>query len=55
MTLHLDLLKWYDTEQRDLPWRALPGAKPNPYHVLLSEFIVNAVLTCVVAFCYIKL
>lgn len=41
MTLHLDLLKWYDIEQRHLPWRALPGAKPNPYHVLLSEFMLQ--------------
>ena len=33
------LLKWYDHNRRNLPWRALPGEKSNPYYVLLSEII----------------
>lgn len=35
------LLKWYDKEQRDLPWRAKPGIVPNPYHVYLSEIMLQ--------------
>src|ERR1700722_18905856 len=32
------LLRWYDRCRRDLPWRADP---PNPYHVLVSEFMLQ--------------
>lgn len=35
------LLKWYDAEQRELPWRAKPGTIPNPYHVWLSEIMLQ--------------
>jgi A/G-specific adenine glycosylase len=35
------LLKWYDTNARVLPWRAPPGEEPNPYYVLLSEFMLQ--------------
>jgi len=35
------LLKWYDLEQRVLPWRAKPGEMPNPYHVWLSEIMLQ--------------
>ena len=35
------LLSWYDSEQRELPWRAKPGQMPNPYHVLLSEIMLQ--------------
>jgi len=35
------LLKWYDKEQRELPWRAKPGQIPNPYHVWLSEIMLQ--------------
>jgi A/G-specific adenine glycosylase len=34
------LLRWYDAHGRDLPWR-VKGAHPNPYHVLLSEFMLQ--------------
>lgn len=36
-----DLLTWYDKERRDLPWRAAPGVTPNPYHVWLSEVMLQ--------------
>jgi A/G-specific adenine glycosylase len=36
-----DLLSWYDINRRVLPWRALPGKKPNPYHVWLSEVMLQ--------------
>ncbi|MEM9206976.1 MAG: A/G-specific adenine glycosylase [Pseudomonadota bacterium] len=35
------LLTWYDRERRDLLWRAPPGAKPDPYHVWLSEVMLQ--------------
>ena len=28
------LLKWYEKNGRDLPWRFKGGAHPNPYAVL---------------------
>lgn len=39
--LHTSLLGWYDRHQRHLPWRALPEQQPNPYHVLLSEVMLQ--------------
>lgn len=35
------LLKWYDAHRRVLPWRALPGHTPDPYHVWLSEIMLQ--------------
>jgi len=35
------LLKWYDVHQRQLPWRALPGETSHPYHVWLSEIMLQ--------------
>ncbi|MBY0431726.1 MAG: A/G-specific adenine glycosylase [Rhodospirillales bacterium] len=35
------LLVWYDHNRRVLPWRALPGVTPNPYHVWLSEVMLQ--------------
>jgi A/G-specific adenine glycosylase len=35
------LLAWYDRHRRRLPWRAEPGQKPNPYHVWLSEIMLQ--------------
>ncbi len=35
------LLKWYDRHRRRMPWRALPGETPNPYHVWLSEIMLQ--------------
>jgi len=36
-----DLLAWYDRNRRDLPWRAGPGATPDPYRVWLSEIMLQ--------------
>ncbi len=41
-----DLLRWYDAAHRDLPWRVSPaarraGAAPDPYHVWLSEVMLQ--------------
>ncbi|MFK7867241.1 MAG: A/G-specific adenine glycosylase [Alphaproteobacteria bacterium] len=35
------LLHWYDEKGRVLPWRAAKDALPNPYHVFLSEFMLQ--------------
>ncbi len=40
------LLTWYDTSARDLPWRVPPplsrdGVRPDPYHVWLSEVMLQ--------------
>jgi A/G-specific adenine glycosylase len=35
------LLKWYDRHRRVLPWRALQGQKADPYHVWLSEIMLQ--------------
>ncbi|HWA42639.1 MAG TPA: A/G-specific adenine glycosylase [Hypericibacter adhaerens] len=35
------LLAWYDRHRRDLPWRARPGERPDPYHVWLSEIMLQ--------------
>ncbi|HET6521542.1 MAG TPA: A/G-specific adenine glycosylase [Geminicoccaceae bacterium] len=35
------LLAWYDADRRRLPWRAEPGGRPDPYRVLLSEFMLQ--------------
>jgi A/G-specific adenine glycosylase len=35
------LLAWYDRERRKLPWRAPPGRRPDPYHVWLSEIMLQ--------------
>jgi A/G-specific adenine glycosylase len=40
-SLETALLGWYDTHQRPLPWRAVPGHAPNPYHVWLSEIMLQ--------------
>lgn len=41
-----DLLRWYARHRRDLPWRAgtpsaLAGDTPDPYHVLVSEAMLQ--------------
>jgi A/G-specific adenine glycosylase len=35
------LLAWYDRNRRSLPWRAPPGASADPYHVWLSEIMLQ--------------
>ncbi|HZT50868.1 MAG TPA: A/G-specific adenine glycosylase, partial [Stellaceae bacterium] len=35
------LLAWYDRHRRVLPWRALPGERPDPYRVWLSEVMLQ--------------
>jgi A/G-specific adenine glycosylase len=35
------LLTWYDKNKRILPWRAASGQPSNPYHVWLSEIMLQ--------------
>lgn len=35
------LLTWYDKHRRVMPWRALEGHKADPYHVWLSEIMLQ--------------
>ncbi len=35
------LLDWWDRERRDLPWRAAPGRRADPYAVWLSEIMLQ--------------
>jgi len=35
------LLAWYDQHRRHMPWRCAPGQTPNPYHVWLSEIMLQ--------------
>jgi len=35
------VLAWYDREKRELPWRAAPGERPDPYRVWLSEIMLQ--------------
>lgn len=40
-TLRTALLAWYDGARRALPWRAPPGAVADPWHVLVSELMLQ--------------
>jgi A/G-specific adenine glycosylase len=43
------LLAWYDRHRRDLPWRAAPGVRPDPYRVWLSEIMLQQTTVVTVA------
>lgn len=40
-TRALTLLSWYDRHRRHLPWRSAPGQHADPYHVWLSEIMLQ--------------
>jgi A/G-specific adenine glycosylase len=39
--IRTSVLRWYDQSRRILPWRAVPGHKPDPYQVWLSEVMLQ--------------
>jgi A/G-specific adenine glycosylase len=43
------LLAWYDRHRRVLPWRAPAGRRPDPYHVWLSEIMLQQTTVAAVA------
>jgi A/G-specific adenine glycosylase len=40
-SLRAPLLSWYDAHRRDLPWRTVAGAAPDPYRIWLSEVMLQ--------------
>src|SRR5262245_60623154 len=48
------LLAWYDRHQRRLPWRAPPGHRADPYHVWLSEIMLQQTTVKAVGPYYMK-
>ncbi|MDP1699457.1 MAG: A/G-specific adenine glycosylase [Aestuariivirga sp.] len=48
------LLAWYDAHARNLPWRAKRGIAPDPYHVWLSEIMLQQTTVAAVRDYYIK-
>ena len=35
------ILDWYDRHRRAMPWRVLPGTAPDPYHIWVSEIMLQ--------------
>jgi A/G-specific adenine glycosylase len=55
----MNLLKWYDMHARDMPWRVPPGDRkmgivPNPYHIWLSEVMLQQTTVAAVKSYYRK-
>nr|WP_210302350.1 A/G-specific adenine glycosylase [Rhodoblastus sphagnicola] len=48
------MLVWYDRARRDLPWRAAPGERPDPYAVWLSEIMLQQTTVAAVKAYYEK-
>jgi A/G-specific adenine glycosylase len=49
-----DLLAWYDRAARALPWRSPPGWRAEPYHVWLSEIMLQQTTVKAVIPYYLK-
>ncbi|MBU0859860.1 MAG: A/G-specific adenine glycosylase [Alphaproteobacteria bacterium] len=47
-TFRKSLLAWYDQHRRSLPWRAPQGVVPDPYHVWLSEIMLQQTVVAAV-------
>ena len=48
------MLRWYDAHRRELPWRAPPGVRPDPYTVWLSEIMLQQTRVMTVRPRYVK-
>ena len=48
------LLGWYDIHRRDLPWRAKPNQSADPYHIWLSEIMLQQTTVTAVKAYYTK-
>jgi len=48
------LLAWYDENHRKLPWRAPPGFQGDPYHVWLSEIMLQQTVVAAVISYFLK-
>jgi len=47
-------LQWWDRRRRPLPWRAAPGQAPEPYHIWLSEILLQQTTASAAAPFYLK-
>jgi A/G-specific adenine glycosylase len=48
------LLDWYAAHRRVLPWRALPGQAADPYHIWLSEIMLQQTVVATVIPYYVR-
>jgi A/G-specific adenine glycosylase len=48
------MLAWYDRHRRELPWRAPRGKRADPYHVWLSEIMLQQTTVAAVGAYYRK-
>src|SRR6476469_7564245 len=48
------LLAWYGRHRRHLPWRSAPGERAAPYHVWLSEIMLQPTTVKAVGPCYLQ-
>ncbi|MCA8931832.1 MAG: A/G-specific adenine glycosylase, partial [Rhodospirillaceae bacterium] len=48
------LLAWYDRHCRRLPWRAEPGRRADPYHVWISEIMLQQTTVAAVADYFVR-
>lgn len=53
-TLQRQLLGWYDVNRRVMPWRAAKGHQSNPYHVWLSEIMLQQTTVAAVVPYFLK-
>lgn len=49
-----NILAWYDKNRRVMPWRALPGRRSDPYHVWLSEVMLQQTVVAAVQPYFLK-
>ncbi|MDP2206424.1 MAG: A/G-specific adenine glycosylase [Alphaproteobacteria bacterium] len=52
--LQAALLDWFDRHRRVMPWRAAKGRRPNPYHVWLSEIMLQQTTVVTVGPYFVK-
>ncbi len=53
-SLQEELLAWFDRHRRAMPWRAAKGKTPDPYHVWLSEIMLQQTTVAAVGPYFIK-
>lgn len=54
MSFQKQILNWYDQHRRDLPWRAARGETADPYHVWLSEIMLQQTTVATVKSYFLK-
>ncbi len=54
-----ELLSWYDQNAREMPWRTAPsmrknGVTPDPYHIWMSEIMLQQTTVAAVKEYFLK-